>query len=757
MAAKGKALLQSGLIEEAGQLYGNALDRALKQGDWRFAARFSNNLGTVRMLSMDYRGALSSFLWTADIAKRNHLPEISGISGNLSSLFFQLGDIAGARHAVENGLKAPSAETQGQRTQLLTQYAWVLARMGDLDGAITQFHAAIAAADQSATPAERAQVWDHLGGELLRAGRTPQAEHALLEAYRIRTLNHDRDLRTSLLKLSQLKAMQGDLGFAWRLMSAAFQMPARDAGPSTWNLYQQRARLLQRMGQHAAALDDLRRALDYARDWREAVAPSDAFRTGAGSVLNEVYEDFITAALNSGDSQEAFVAAEEQRAASLLQELGEGNRRLPPEYRQVLDRLRMEESRLLVSEDHELRTHAEELRHRLSELEARYATPIGNTSAHLSESFPGRNTLSRIQGRLRPDEALLSFHVGNDSCVLWTITTRQITLHRLSGRAVLRNATERFEKAAESGAPERIRLGKELYFVLFSDVGHEVEGKQHWLLTADDAMFSAPLAATVVAETAHRPVYLIQRHAIRILPSAALLAREAGRLSPGTDFLGIADPVYNRADNRFDAASVMPGATLLELPRLTASASEIEVCARAWGGATALLTGREANSVAFENGLRNRPGVIHIAGHVIHPPGQPMDAVIHLGLKRDGGQDLLTRFDVRNLSVPGSTVVMSGCTSATAVSRPGAGVLGLTRAWLMAGAGAVIGSRWPVRDEAGVFFGTFYSHLRRVRKENRPGAAESLALQATQSEMINSATWRADPAYWAAYYVIGKE
>jgi CHAT domain-containing protein len=103
-------------------------------------------------------------------------------------------------------------------------------------------------------------------------------------------------------------------------------------------------------------------------------------------------------------------------------------------------------------------------------------------------------------------------------------------------------------------------------------------------------------------------------------------------------------------------------------------------------------------------------------------------------------------------------VVMSGCDSQQGKAIPGVGLKGLSRAWLLAGASAVVASTWPMPDEDGRFFRCFYQHLkadsRSVRSMPELAAA---ALADAQNEMRASRGFRQEPAFWAAYTVISKE
>jgi CHAT domain-containing protein len=76
--------------------------------------------------------------------------------------------------------------------------------------------------------------------------------------------------------------------------------------------------------------------------------------------------------------------------------------------------------------------------------------------------------------------------------------------------------------------------------------------------------------------------------------------------------------------------------------------------------------------------------------------------------------------------------------------------MGLTRAWIAAGAGAVLATRWPTVDDDGAFFESFYRNLRQQKPMN-PAAA----LRNASIEMLKSGTWRANPSFWAGYFLIG--
>jgi CHAT domain-containing protein len=251
--------------------------------------------------------------------------------------------------------------------------------------------------------------------------------------------------------------------------------------------------------------------------------------------------------------------------------------------------------------------------------------------------------------------------------------------------------------------------------------------------------------------------YLVSEHSVQTIPGALLLSTHP---EAGTGwFLGVGDPIYNAADPRWGGPQ-RPGAFLklfqtltagtgsdMQFGRLVGSAQELNASVANWGGTGArLLEGTAATRDPFLAQLAGGPSVIHLATHVIasHTQAQPF---IAFGLGPKGESEHLTMKEVASLRVTGAIVVMTGCDSGSGEVRDGAGLLGLTRAWQMAGAAAVLATSWPVRDSTGDIFASFYHHLRHVP------AAEALRL--SQMEMLNSGTWRATPSYWAPYQISG--
>jgi CHAT domain-containing protein len=120
----------------------------------------------------------------------------------------------------------------------------------------------------------------------------------------------------------------------------------------------------------------------------------------------------------------------------------------------------------------------------------------------------------------------------------------------------------------------------------------------------------------------------------------------------------------------------------------------------------------------------------------------------------DAGDGVLLAEEVATMDFSHARwVVLSGCDTGLASIQVDEGILGLRRAFHVAGAGTVIMSLWPVEDLSAE---TFMSSLYRARfDENRSTAAAMRqayrdALAATRREHGH-----AHPLYWAPFIASG--
>lgn len=131
--------------------------------------------------------------------------------------------------------------------------------------------------------------------------------------------------------------------------------------------------------------------------------------------------------------------------------------------------------------------------------------------------------------------------------------------------------------------------------------------------------------------------------------------------------------------------------------------------------------------------------VIHLACHGIHRAENPLFSSLRLA---DGW---ITAAEIMKLRLTGATVVLSACESGRHGASAGE-ALGLTWAFLAAGATAVVVSLWAVHDSATAsLMAGFYRHL-------RAGLGHAIALQRAQ---VESAEQWPHPYHWAPFVLVG--
>ena len=770
----------------AGQesVYAEGYQRAKTLGNVPAQISYLSNLGTARMLSRRYAPALEAYLEASRLAERaEDWSALGGLAVNLARLYQWTGDADAALSALERGKAAMDRlrTPPFYKAQLLISLRSVRAALQE-NPAEPRYEDAIEAARQTDDPragvlveANEAAAWDLLGQEKIAAGYLEEAEAALGQALRFRTSYAPKSLGFSYAALGDLRLAQAEHSTGEERHRRAkeaedfTQQAIRlgSAGPPVSTLLHQRGQIREVLGQPELALEDFRTAVNQASESNGAVPPALSLMTGANVAMqHEIFDSFVDAAarqaLRTGSqtwAAEAFMALEANRAASLREsrELAPvWKKRLPAAYWETLGQLNEEEADHL-STGSTVSPESRRLRLKLTEMES--AAGVG-VSVMLAENFRTRNSLILFQQGLGESDLLLSFYLGKQESYLWAVTRRSIELHRLPAESEIREDVKRFREAVASGVvttggqPAGDRLGAELYQRLFGSLNPADAAKTTWLLSLDGVLFDLPFAALVSSYEDGRPVYAAERHSTQRIPGALFLNRQA--TAPG-GYLGVADPVYNSADPRETAGWSLwkdRREDRSQLNRLVSSSRELQRSAASWRTTTGvakpiqILEGTAARRDNFLQALSAAPSTIHLATHVLTTSStQREQAFLAFSLNANGHPDLLSTSDIGMLRVPGALIVMTGCATGTGDALVGAGLLGLTRAWMMAGARAVVATNWPVPDVDGDLIPAFYQNLRANT------AAE--ALRRSQMQLIHSGTWQASPSYWAAFQVTG--
>jgi CHAT domain-containing protein len=161
-----------------------------------------------------------------------------------------------------------------------------------------------------------------------------------------------------------------------------------------------------------------------------------------------------------------------------------------------------------------------------------------------------------------------------------------------------------------------------------------------------------------------------------------------------------------------------------------------------------------ANLSNATSGELSQYRIVHFATHGFLNSRHPELSGIVLSLVDEKGQEqdgFLRAHEVYALTLPAELVVLSGCRTGLGKDIRGEGLIGLTRAFMHAGAARVLVSLWDVNDEATAELITrFYTRLLGPDK-----VSPAAALRAAQVSMAQDKRW-SSPYFWAGFTLQGE-
>jgi CHAT domain-containing protein/Tfp pilus assembly protein PilF len=393
---------------------------------------------------------------------------------------------------------------------------------------------------------------------------------------------------------------------------------------------------------------------------------------------------------------------------------------------------------------------------------------------------PGPLTAHEIQALLRDDAtALVEYSLGTERSYGWLLTRTSIRSFQLPPAKTIEDLARSFHAliSSRSSATATPNAGWQetaaaLGRMLLGPVAPAIKGKRLVIIPAGILCYIPFDALGDPTQPNGKFTPLIAGHEIGTLPSVSvlpLLRRGTGHNSADKLVAVIADPVFDKSDPRIRrsnevAAAVTRGEDSTEesdtrtgqsmsLGRLAFSRQEAE-------SISAVLPGRLSKKMLdFDASLQAviapdvaQYRVLHLATHGILDSQHPDRSALVFSLVDGSGNPqagLLKMADVFNLSLPADLVVLSACETALGTEIRGEGLVGLTRAFLYAGAKRLLASLWNVDDLATAqLMKAFYSSL-------AEGKSPMTALRTAKLAIRSNPAW-SSPYYWAAFTLQGE-
>ena len=762
---KGQSCLQQENYECAIKAYSKTLKQIPRRKSARPLFQCYAGLGTAYKSQARYDLAEENYLKALKLAEKMEEKDLAGmICMRLAEISGKWGD----RKAVKRHLKKADrllGDSNNTKNQTILNTALAIFYLKSKEHAKAEEHMlkALEFANESASFKLQAKTWNRLGKVYLKREQLGKAEHAFLQGMKINEkLGNDGIVADNLADIAKINIERQNLDQAKSDVERALTINTKLGRKKNV------ADDLHLLGviaydkeDYISAIDFLNKAVQIKNQLRET-AEGSRKRTYLASQINS-YNRLIDAYSARKDTPGFFYTFEMSRARQLAETIGDTNTG----------------SNLSLSEFQEI---------------------IPEQSAVLMFSVTGKNRLrllaidrkNSLVKRLRFNdftEAVNQFHPVM-TAQLNTLTTRERGFKSSHKKKVeqlppIKNIMEAVTRyrtflsdPTDVHKQNRVHLAKELNRMLIEGAVQITSGKKRLIIIPDGPLALIPFET--LQTTSNN--YLVQDFEIGYVQSAAILKVLGKRKNnhKNLSIIALGGAEYEKHNPSSPTKNVCEEEELdekiiiafknrqplnfayscLELDRfsdLPGTADEIEKISSIFKQST-LIKGSDVNEEYLRklsaSGALNKAGIIHFAVHGIAVPTRPeLSALILSRTQEDNSNDgFLNAAEIRKLKIGADFVNLSACETGLGALVRGEGVVGLTHAFLTAGAGAMSVSLWNVSDRSAVNFMT--DMYGKVEK----GSAFEHALSATKKDFINGKFGERmrKPYYWAPFVYYGR-
>ncbi len=618
----------------------------------------------------------------------------------------------------------------------LGNMGWADYKLGDIEKAESIFTEAKNQAKALGEPSSEAGWLLDLGHLYMDKNDFDAAQQAFQDALALaRKVNSREDIGTALAALAFVSEQQPNkLDDASRYADEALAMAQAD-GIKRDEIY---PRLV--LGRVAAKRHDAASAEAAFREVEQSLDAPVFLKWEAERSLAHLYEDGNQIEAAGREYRTALSTFEGARA-----ELKRENSRLPflsnatriyDDYIQFLVKQNKSDEALQVAEYSRART----LNEGLGLLKANTAK-TGSLKAASTANAPTfhPDPLSARQIAGRSGGIILFYWLGEKHSYLWTITPQKTVLSPLPAASEIEGAVQRYRKSL-LGPLDPLATsnsdGLGLYRTLVAPAAT--------LLAKDAKVFIVPDGSlnTINFETlmvpGPTPHYWIEDVTLADAGSLRLLAASHASGKHSGPLLLIGNSVSPNSD----------------YPQLSKAADEMENVARHFPPAQQKTFAREqATPAAYLSSQPEQFSYIHFVAHGTASRMSPLDSAIVLskaGLSKTGIDDdsfKLYARDIIHHPLHADLVTISTCYGAGTRAYSGEGLVGLSWAFLLAGAHNVVGALWEVSDVSTPgLMDALYEDMNR-------GKNPEAALRAAKLSLLRSGGTFARPFYWAPFQI----
>ena len=376
--------------------------------------------------------------------------------------------------------------------------------------------------------------------------------------------------------------------------------------------------------------------------------------------------------------------------------------------------------------------------------QARWVTPDVSILKAQAQATVG---IERVEASLSPSSVILEYVVADPQSYCLVISHGSSHIVQLTSKKTIDTLVETYLKAVKAKQPAR-EEGRHLYEVLLQPIPESAR-KETLVVVRDGPLHLVPFEGLV--DDSSR--YVVESHTVIYEPSATafyLLARQSSRAHAHTRaLLAVGGVPYDK--DELQKVSLTRGYDANDLSNLPASKDEVLAAEAAiHDPSDTLLLGSKATESAFKHADLGQYRVIHLAVHGFASAADPNRSALVLLSDPAAGEDgFLQASEIVQLHLNADLVVLSACDTAVGAEEGEEGIAALSRAFLLAGAKAVVSTLWSINDDYSlVVMKDFYRHL----AAHEPAAE---ALTKAKRDTLQEFGPAVAPYYWAGFIFQG--
>jgi len=346
-------------------------------------------------------------------------------------------------------------------------------------------------------------------------------------------------------------------------------------------------------------------------------------------------------------------------------------------------------------------------------------------------SFPIPNFQPRLIAQ-RLGATLLFYWLGEKHSYLWAITSSNVSLFTLPPSVEI-DAPIKSYRAALLGPRDVIETSNaqaiKLYDILVAPAQKVIAPGSRVIILPDAGLYG--LNFETLLNPKPQLHYWIEDTVVAYANSLVLLAASANQPPARTKkLLLVGNPIS-------------PSAEFPDLPQAGTEMTDVERYFAAPD--RTVLSRQQATASAY---LESRPAqysFIHFVAHGTASRASPLDSAVILS--KQGDSYKLYARDIVTQPLHANLVTISACHGAGERTYSGEGLVGLTWAFLRAGAHGVIAALWEVNDNSTPeLMDDLYAEIQK-------GSAPDAALHHAKLKLLHSGTVYQKPFYWAPFEI----